>query len=160
MDMVTPELSLTFSPMEKLKDYTLEIIVMDKDRIGRNECIGKVWQFPLSFNYQFTGYSWTQGQFTWATTLAWYDFQVNFYIWLNNEQNQLSPKLPSSQWHVLKLWLLLCNSFVHILLRIFDNNKKRNKTLSKLVLVGQRQNRFNLWFVCGHNLLTTSVDEW
>ena len=28
--------------MEKLKDYTLEIIVMDKDRIGRNECIGKV----------------------------------------------------------------------------------------------------------------------
>ena len=42
MDMVTPELSLTFSPMEKLKDYTLEIIVMDKDRIGRNECIGKV----------------------------------------------------------------------------------------------------------------------
>jgi len=31
--------------MEKLKDYTLEIIVMDKDRIGRNECIGKVNEF-------------------------------------------------------------------------------------------------------------------
>jgi len=31
-----------FIPMEKLKDYTLEVIVMDKDRIGRNECIGKV----------------------------------------------------------------------------------------------------------------------
>ena len=27
--------------MEKLKDYTLEVTVMDKDRIGRNECIGK-----------------------------------------------------------------------------------------------------------------------
>ena len=31
-----------FIPMEKLKDYTLEVTVMDKDRIGRNECIGKV----------------------------------------------------------------------------------------------------------------------
>ena len=35
--------------MEKLKDYTLEIIVMDKDRIGRNECIGKVNQFLQYF---------------------------------------------------------------------------------------------------------------
>ena len=35
--------------MEKLKDYTLEIIVMDKDRIGRNECIGKVNEFFAVF---------------------------------------------------------------------------------------------------------------
>ena len=35
--------------MEKLKDYTLEIIVMDKDRIGRNECIGKVNEFFLQY---------------------------------------------------------------------------------------------------------------
>ena len=49
----TLELSLTFSPMEKLKDYTLEIIVMDKDRIGRNECIGKVRQLTLFFNSMF-----------------------------------------------------------------------------------------------------------
>jgi Ca2+-dependent lipid-binding protein len=42
---LNPEFNEQFEfyiPMEKLKDYTLEIIVMDKDRIGRNECIGKV----------------------------------------------------------------------------------------------------------------------
>ena len=42
---LNPEFNEQFEfyiPMEKLKDYTLEVIVMDKDRIGRNECIGKV----------------------------------------------------------------------------------------------------------------------
>jgi len=71
----TPELSLTFSPMEKLKDYTLEIIVMDKDRIGRNECIGKV----------ILGHKGSS-----LERQHWRDMIS-------------SPKLPSSQWHVLKL---------------------------------------------------------
>ena len=49
---MNPEFNEQFEfyiPMEKLKDYTLEIIVMDKDRIGRNECIGKVNQFFAVF---------------------------------------------------------------------------------------------------------------
>merc|ERR1712066_274718 len=50
---LNPEFNEQFEfyiPMEKLKDYTLEIIVMDKDRIGRNECIGKV--FFVNFESQ------------------------------------------------------------------------------------------------------------
>jgi len=75
---LNPEFNEQFEfyiPMEKLKDYTLEIIVMDKDRIGRNECIGKV----------ILGHKGSS-----LERQHWRDMIS-------------SPKSPSSQWHVLKL---------------------------------------------------------
>ena len=49
-----------FIPMEKLKDNTLEVTVMDKDRIGRNECIGKVKRRIKRIYELFKGYFGTQ----------------------------------------------------------------------------------------------------
>ena len=104
---MNPEFNEQFEfyiPMEKLKDYTLEIIVMDKDRIGRNECIGKVNQFLQYFkgihrffctlqcllsqqrNHQllkiqsvklpFSGYIGSQRKFIGKATLERYDLKV------------------------------------------------------------------------------------
>jgi len=75
---LNPEFNEQFEfyiPMEKLKDYTLEIIVMDKDRIGRNECIGKVILGHKSSSLE---------RQHWRDMIS-------------------SPKNTSSQWHVLKL---------------------------------------------------------
>ena len=106
--------------MEKLKDYTLEIIVMDKDRIGRNECIGKVKDLLQYFkgihrffctlqcllsqqrNHQllkiqsvklpFLGYIGSQRKFIGKATLERYDLKVRFYIKLIIANNLFKPE--------------------------------------------------------------------
>lgn len=75
----------------------------------------------------------------WSTSCSWFHFRLFWGIraarlsdnigatWFpgkttlfwNQVQLRFSPKLPSSQWHVLKLWSLLCISFVNIRRRIF-----------------------------------------
>ena len=69
-----------FIPMEKLKDYTLEVTVMDKDRIGRNECIGKV-KCRIKKNYHiFLGDFGTQRKRSWEAALEGHDFQVGLIL--------------------------------------------------------------------------------
>ena len=156
---MNPEFNEQFEfyiPMEKLKDYTLEIIVMDKDRIGRNECIGKVNDLLQYFkeihrffctlqcllsqqrNHQllkiqsvklpFSGYIGSQRKFIGKATLERYDLKVRLcfieYFEFHGEISPifellkiicLSPKAPSSQWHVLKLWISILSYFVYFI---------------------------------------------
>ena len=79
---LNPEFNEQFEfciPMEKLKNYTLEVIVMDKDRIGRNECIGKVEKMIIRNRRPFkidSGYFGSQRKLVRKTTLEGYDFKV------------------------------------------------------------------------------------